>query len=82
MNVIAPAAHALVHHRGVLAQEIGALEAHLAAADSRAAGGQDAEDGAGQRRLAAAALADQAHDLARADVEADAVEHLGHARRR
>jgi hypothetical protein len=40
---------------------------------------RDTQDGAGQSRLAAATLADQADDLAGADVEIDAVEHLGHA---
>src|SRR2546423_14723944 len=48
---------AIVDDRGILAQEIAALEAHLAAANARGAGGQDAENGAGERGLAAAALA-------------------------
>ena len=75
------APHAVVHHGGILAEEVAALEAHLAAADASRPGRQDAEDGARQRGLAAPALADQADDLAGADVEADAVEHLRHPAR-
>src|SRR5438128_2189563 len=68
---------AIVDHRGILLQEVGPPEAHLPAADPRGSLGQDAQDRAGERGLAAAALAHEPDHLAGRDVEVDPVEHLG-----
>src|SRR5262249_26776060 len=73
------ATHAVVHGAGRRTQEVRALEADLTPADAGGAGRQDAEDGARERSLAAAALADEADHLTRGDVQADAVEHFRRA---
>ena len=41
----------------------------------------DADDGAGQRRFAAAGFADQAHGLAGTNVEIDVIDGMNEARR-
>ena len=51
---------------GAMAEQVLAAEADAARLDARGVARQDAEDGAGQRGLAATGLADQPHDLARA----------------
>ena len=65
-----------VHVLGRSGEQIPALELDPAAPNPPRRRGEDAEDRARERGLAAAALPDEAHDLARPHVEVDPVEHL------